>query len=61
MELHDVVTGVLFDSVCATETQILASVPYVDDFLDVLLGHHVETDNAAIESLVELDVLVPTP
>ena len=36
----------------------ICSVPDVDNFLGVLLGHRVETDNAAIESLVELEVLL---
>ena len=33
-------------------------VPGVDGFLDVLQGDRVETDNAAIERLVELEILL---
>ena len=54
-----VATGVLFDCVCATEPRVLASVPPdVDDFLDALLEDRDETNNAPIERLGELAVLL---
>ena len=57
--LHDLVTRVPFDGMCATELRlIICLVPYVDDFLDVLQGDRVETENAAIERVSQLQVLL---
>ena len=59
-ELSSLASLVFFDGMCAIATPgfSFCSVPDVADFLGVLCGHRVETDNEANQRWAELEVVL---